>query len=136
MNPTNVPSINPTAKCHDSSNVNDLGVSCENYLAMFNVGADVICRISLGYAEQCCKLCTEYLSPSRSPSPPPTFQPTRFPSLMPSRLPTYVPTKMPSRVPTSTPTIFPSLIPTKYPTNSPSCGTYCCENKETKANVS
>ena len=65
--PTNPkPSNSPTEKCHDSSNVNGLGMDCESYLTMFTVGADVICVISKDYAEQCCKLCHVYLySPSQ-----------------------------------------------------------------------
>ena len=60
--PTNSkPSNSPTEKCHDSSNVNGLGIDCESYLDMFTVDADVICVISIDYAQQCCKLCHVYL---------------------------------------------------------------------------
>ena len=63
-----MPSNSPTETCHDSSNVNGLGIDCESYLAMFTVGAEVICVISKDYAEQCCKLCEVYLMMTDSPT--------------------------------------------------------------------
>ena len=63
-----MPSNSPTETCHDSSNVNGLGIDCESYLAMFTVGAEVICVISKDYAEQCCKLCEVYLMMTHSPT--------------------------------------------------------------------
>ena len=63
-----MPSNSPTEICHDSSNVNGLGVDCESYLDMFTVDADVICVISIDYAEQCCTLCKSHLIVTHGPS--------------------------------------------------------------------
>ena len=63
-----MPSNSPTEACHDSSNVNGLGIDCESYLDMFTVDASVICVISIDYAEQCCTLCKSHLIVTHGPS--------------------------------------------------------------------